>query len=119
MIALLALVQDSVSVGTQYATEGISLALTGAIGIAASFVLGIAKKGLDAVGVLDNKIATLIKPLYPAVVMGLGILLPLAAKALGLLAAVPSADLVAQAPLAAVIGVVAREVAVRFLGQKA
>lgn len=114
MIALLSVVQDSVSQGQQYASEGLSILVTGGVGVLGSLLLGLVKRPLAAIGALDSKIAAFIKPFQPVVLMALGYALPLAAAKLGLIAAVPSAELFAQAPLAAIIGVTAREAAVRL-----
>jgi len=90
------------------------------IGVAAALLGGGLKFGaswLDGkVGSVDRSISKALKgPVMPAVVLpGLSVLLPMAAGALGI-SDVPTADVVASAPVATVIAIAAREAALHWV----
>lgn len=84
--------------------------VTVATGLAASAALGLIKAGTDR---LDARLTAVLKPFAPALVTGLSIGLPLLGNAVGL-SDLPPADVVANAPVSAVAGIVGRELAVRL-----
>lgn len=89
-----------------------------AIGFAASLLTGIVGKGVTAVdkvtGNIDLSYRRKVGPLLPGVVAGLSIVLPMLANRIGL-ADVPPADMIANAPVSAIIGITAREVVRKWL----
>ena len=78
--------------------------------LAASALLGLIK---STVNFVDPKVTAFIKPFQPVVVALLAVGLPLLCTAIGIVE-VPVADVVAQAPLATIVAVTAREVLKRL-----
>ena len=70
-----------------------------------SFVLGTAKKGVDKI---DKKVPAWLKKFQPVIIVVLSIILPLIGKALGIVD-MPTAEIVAYAPVAAFLGIASRE----------
>lgn len=89
-----------------------------AIGFAASLLTGVVGKGVTAVdkiaGNVDLSYRRKVGPVLPGVVAGLSIVLPMLANRIGL-SDVPPADMIANAPVSAIIGITAREVVRKWL----
>lgn len=83
--------------------------LSAVLGVVSSAILGGVKTLTTKA---DVAIAPILKPIQPVFVTGLALALPLLSNALHL-TAIPDAQVIAAAPVAGLIGVVAREVAVR------
>lgn len=110
-LLLLAQVADSLP-GPIPPSGPIVTGTTALIGVAAALATGIVGKlaaGLDnKLGTVDSSIRKGIGPVLPIVTTGLSILLPVIGKAIGI-TDLPTADIVASAPTAAIIGVASRE----------
>jgi hypothetical protein len=112
-VPLLALFGQADSTGSVPIGVGPVLSGTTAlIGILASLATGLVTKGakgLDTkLGTVDASIRKGIGPVLPVVTMGLSILIPIVGKAIGV-SNLPTADVIAQAPTAAIIGIAGRE----------
>jgi hypothetical protein len=81
-----------------------------AYGIASSFILGAFKK---YTGLLDTAAGVILKPIQPLIVLGLTAVLPLAVGVFHL-HDIPSATVIASAPVSAILAIVLREIAVRL-----
>lgn len=90
--------------------EQLNLLLAAVAGILSSAVVGIVKRLEETV---DVRIVTAIKPVTPLLVTALAFVLPKLATTLHL-TAIPDAQALANAPLAAIIGIVARELLVKI-----
>lgn len=84
--------------------------LTAVFGIASSAILSLFKK---TTGALDTQVGKVVKPVQPLFVAILTAVLPLVSN-LFHLTAVPDATAIANAPLGALIGIIAREIALRL-----
>lgn len=82
------------------------------VGLASAALTGLVTKGASkadqALGNVDNTIRKGIGPTLPFVTTGLAVLLPILGKAIGV-TDLPPADVFAQAPASAIIGIAARE----------
>lgn len=93
--------------------DPITVAITTLAGLAATGAIGAVKKQTT---ILDGKIGAWIKPVQPAIATGLSIALPWISNALHL-SAIPDAQLIANAPASAIIGITVAEL-VSKLGKK-
>lgn len=84
--------------------------LTVVTGLLSSTVLGLVKR---ATGAADTAVGKVLKPVQPFVVAGLSVLLPVLANAAHIVN-MPTPEAVANAPAAALVGIVAREIATRL-----
>lgn len=120
MIELLMLLQDSTVVTPPTPDAAIVGFATLATGFLGSLLLGGIKKVAGPVSTkimgADAAIAKAIKPAQPLLLMGLTYALPLLGAKIGVVP--PEAAHVVNAPLAALLGVVAREGAMRLFGKK-
>ena len=119
LFPLLALAAQADSTGTvPIGTGPLLTGTTVLIGFLASLATGLVTKGakgLDAkLGTVDASIRKGIGPVLPVVTMGLSVLIPILGKAIGV-SDLPTADVIAQAPTAAIIGIAGREAVRKWL----
>lgn len=90
--------------------------VTVGLGLAASALLGLVKR---VTGIADGKLGPIIKPVQPLVVAALAAGVPLIANQLGVSFGIDDAQAVANAPAAALVGILGRELALRIKGKPA
>jgi len=97
------------------AVEEVGNLMVYAFAVLSAAVLGVVKKYTT---LFDTAIGDKIKTVQPAIVWGLSLALPWAWSQLGLAGAMPSAEIMAAAPTATVVAVLAAEISARVFGKK-
>lgn len=108
-------VDSTVVTGAGEAVGAIGTVLIGAGAAAATGLLKhVAGSVSDATAGADKAVHNLFKPVLPAVVLGLSMAIPVLANAIGL-TDIPSAEIVATAPVSTVAGIALREALRRWI----
>lgn len=109
------MMQDTTQV-TQVVTDTVGPVATVLIGVAASAATGLIRSGTQAVdrvlGNTDRTVTHALGPVWPIVVTGLSMALPLLSNVLHV-TNLPDAAVIATAPVSAVVGIALRELVKR------